>query len=68
MSTEKPRFTITVTDEMLKEIDDFRYGNRYPTRTKAVNELFRLGIEQLKKEQAEAKKMRKNKHTSKTDA
>ena len=68
MSTEKPRFTITVTDEMLKEIDDFRYENRYPTRTKAVNELFRLGIEQLKKEQAEAKKMRKNKHTSKTGA
>ena len=50
MPTEKPRFTITVTDEMLKEIDDFRYENRYPTRTKAVNELFRLGIEQLKKE------------------
>ena len=47
MPTEKPRFTITVTDEMLKEIDDFRYNYRYPTRTKAVNELFRLGIESL---------------------
>ena len=48
MPTEKPRFTITVTDEMLKEIDNFRYENRYPTRTQAVNELFRLGLKQLK--------------------
>jgi len=57
MPTEKPRFTITVTDEMLKEIDDFRYESRYPTRTKAVNELFRIGIETLKKQtKAEADK------------
>jgi len=56
MPTEKPRFTITVTDEMLKEIDDFRYGNRYPTRTQAVNELFRLGIETLKKQAEEETK------------
>jgi len=53
MPTEKPRFTITVTDEMLKEIDDFRYDNRYPTRTQAVNELFRIGIETLKKQTKE---------------
>ena len=41
---------------MLKEIEDFRYENRYPTRTKAVNELFRMGIEALKKQQAEGEK------------
>ena len=53
MPTEKPRFTITVTDEVLKEIDDFRYENRYPTRTQAINELFRIGIETLKKQTEE---------------
>jgi len=53
MPTEKPRFTITVTNEMLREIDDFRYANRYPTRTQAVNELFRIGIETLKKQENE---------------
>ena len=53
MPTEKPRFTITVSDEMLKAIDDFRYENRYPTRTQAVNELFRIGIETLKKQESE---------------
>ena len=60
MATDKPRFTITVTEEMLKDIDDFRYENRYPTRTQAVNELFRIGIEQIKKEQAEKNKLHKN--------
>jgi metal-responsive CopG/Arc/MetJ family transcriptional regulator len=54
MPTEKPRFTITVTEEMLKEIDDFRYENRYPTRTQAVNELFRIGINALKIQPKEA--------------
>ncbi len=61
MPTEKPRFTITVTEEVLKEIDDFRYENRYPTRTQAVNELFRLGIEQIKKQQKDAGKKGKSK-------
>lgn len=50
-----PRFTITVTEEMLKEIDDFRYGNRYPTRTQAVNELFSISLEAIKKRREKAK-------------
>lgn len=56
MSTIKPRFTITVTEEMLKEIDDFRYANRYPTRTQAVNELFSIGLEVIKKKMNEEMK------------
>lgn len=67
MPTDKPRFTITVTGEMLRKIDDFRYENRYPTRTQAVNELFRLSIEQLKKEQTEVKKSQKNKPSPKQE-
>lgn len=49
MATQKPRYTITVTEEMLKAIDDFRFANRYPTRTEATNELIRLGLEAIKK-------------------
>ncbi|MCL2498211.1 MAG: ribbon-helix-helix domain-containing protein [Symbiobacteriaceae bacterium] len=56
MPTKNPRFTITVTEDMLKDIEDFRYENRYPTRTQAVNELFRMGIEALKKQQVKAEK------------
>lgn len=59
MPTEKPRYTVIVDEELLKEIDDFRFENRYPSRSAATLELIRLGIEQLKKEQ-------KNKETAQT--
>lgn len=55
MPTEKPRYTVIVDEELLKEIDDFRFENRYPSRSAATLELIRLGIEQLKKEQEEQK-------------
>lgn len=55
MPTEKPRYTVTVDDELLKKIDDFRFENRYPSRSAATLELIRLGMEALKKDQ-EAKK------------
>ena len=53
MATDKPRYTITVTEEMLQAIDDFRFQNRFPTRTQATNELIRLGLLAIEKQQAE---------------
>lgn len=55
MPTEKPRYTITLDEDMLKKIDDFRFENRYPNRTQATLALIRLGIEALEKEQEEKK-------------
>ena len=57
MPTEKPRFTVIVDDELLKRIDDFRFENRYPSRSAATLDLIRLGLEQLEKEQEKAKKV-----------
>ena len=51
MPTEKPRYTVIVDDELLKKIDDFRFENRYPSRSAATLELIRLGMEALQKEQ-----------------
>ena len=48
MVTEKPRFCITVDDDLMKEIDDFRFNNRYSSRSKATIELIRLGLAALK--------------------
>lgn len=48
MPTEKPRYCITVDNEMLKEIDDFRFENRYNSRSQATLELIRLGLQALK--------------------
>lgn len=56
MPTEKPRYCITVDEEMLKEIDDFRFNNRYNSRSQATLELIRLGLQVLK----EQKVMEKN--------
>lgn len=50
MSTKKPRYTITLDEELLKKIDDFRFNNRYPNRTQATLELIRLGMEALEKQ------------------
>lgn len=52
MATEKPRYTITIDEELLKKIDDFRFENRYPNRTQATLELIRLGMEALEKKKA----------------
>ena len=51
MPTEKPRFTVIVDEELLKEMDDCRFENRYPSRSAATIDLIRRGIEQLQKDQ-----------------
>ncbi len=68
MPTEKPRYTVIVDEELLKEIDDFRFENRYPSRSAATLELIRLGIEKLKKEQKELQKAQKNKASNEETA
>lgn len=50
MPTDKPRYTVIVDEEMLKRIDDFRFENRYPSRSAATTELIRLGLEEIEKE------------------
>lgn len=56
VQTMKPRYCITVDDEMLKEIDDFRFSNGYNSRSQATLELIRIGMEELEKQQEEQKK------------
>lgn len=55
MATDKPRYTVSVTTEMFEAIEDFRFKNRYQTRSEATAELIRLGLEQLAKEREEQK-------------
>lgn len=60
MPTDKPRFTLTVGDDLLVEIDDFRFENRFPTRTQAVLELIQRGLAQVEREASERRKEIKN--------
>ena len=47
MATSKPRFSITVSDEVYEAINTYQHENRLSTQTKAVQELIALGIEYL---------------------
>ena len=57
MATKKPRYMISVDAKMFSEIEDFRFRNRFPTRSEATTELIRMGLEvvqkQLQKEKTE---------------
>ena len=53
MSTQKPRYTIVVDWDLFEEIEDFRFANRYQSRSAATLALVRLGLESLKKQKQE---------------
>lgn len=53
MSTNRPRYTVSVTEEMFDQIEDFRFQNRFQTRSAATTELIRLGLETLKNQSAD---------------
>ena len=55
MPTEAPRFMISISGELLQEIEDYRFENRFPNRTRAVTELIRLGLEAVKRQKEEQK-------------
>lgn len=50
MPTNNPRFCITVPEELLKEIDDFRFDNRFNSRSQATVALIEMGIKALQKQ------------------
>ena len=61
MSTDRPRYTVSVDPELFRQIEDFRFSRRYQTRSEATAELIRLGLAALgqeapEKEEAEDKK------------
>ena len=60
MATDKPRYTVSVDNDLFQQIEDFRFEHRFQTRSEATVELIRLGLEALKNEQAQLKKAQKN--------
>lgn len=59
MSTNRPRYTVSVDDEMFSRIEDFRFENRFQTRSEATVELIRLGLEVVEKRKKEKEKEHK---------
>lgn len=50
MPTNKPRFTITVDEELMVAIENFRYDNRIKSQTQAVIKLVELGLQEILKD------------------
>lgn len=50
MATERPRYTVSVDKDLFEKIENFRFENRFQSRSEATAELIRLGIESLEKE------------------
>jgi metal-responsive CopG/Arc/MetJ family transcriptional regulator len=46
MSTDKPKIILVLDHDIIGRIDDYRYGNRVPSRSEAIR---RLILEALQK-------------------
>lgn len=47
MATEKPRFTITMDEDLLGAVDDYKFENRIKNQSKAIVQLVRVALEEL---------------------
>lgn len=47
MATKKPVVSVVLDDETLKQIEDFQFENRITSRSKAINEIIKIGLEHL---------------------
>ena len=54
MATDKPRFTITLPDEVYEEVSEYKEENGYKTQSKAIQQLIKLGLQDVGEEQEEA--------------
>lgn len=44
MPTEKPKIILVMEEDLLKRIDDFRFGNRINNRSEAIRRLIEEGL------------------------
>lgn len=50
MATNKPRYTVSVDNELFQRIENFRFERRFQTRSEATVELIRLGLDSLERD------------------
>ena len=68
MPTERPRVTITVTEEQLREIEEYRYGNKMKNQTQAILSLVRAGLDESERRENEGVKKASDTAKSETEA
>lgn len=50
MATNKPRYTVSVDNELFQRIENFRFERRFQARSEATVELIRLGLDSLERD------------------
>ena len=50
MATNRPRYTVSVDNELFEQIENFRFEHRFNTRSEATVELIRMGLKALEEE------------------
>lgn len=56
MPTEKPRITITMSEEQLAQIEDYKFGNKMKNQTQAILSLIEKGMDKLAAQEEESLK------------
>jgi hypothetical protein len=54
MSTNQGRKTAIIHADLVGKVEDYRYDNRFPTLTQAINHLIEKGLDAAKKPVQEA--------------
>lgn len=47
MATNKPIISIVVDDETLEKIEDYQFENRIKSRSQAINDIIKIGLDKL---------------------
>lgn len=50
MSTDKPRFSITLDESLLKQVECYQKDHRISTKSRAIHALLKIGLNDYKKE------------------
>lgn len=53
MATDMHKLILPVPDELLKEIDDYRFIERFPSRAEAVRQLLKIALKEWRKTKAQ---------------
>jgi len=49
MPTEKPKVLLTLEEQLIERVDDYRYENRIPTRSEAIRRLLEEALSKYEK-------------------
>lgn len=47
--TDRARYTVSLDPDLFEKVENFRFDNRFQTRSQATVELIRLGLEAVEK-------------------